>query len=687
MRVSGGTGDFKARAIAGTHTVLIALDCPEARSKGLMGFAFQREIAGPNGRGPKFLRSQKVFKSEVPDPKNAHDPDDPSKPMAFYTDRFPVQSFLWGDYAASPGTRYHFIVQPMYGQPGALTTDPGDAVEFDITTEQEWDDGETHGVWFNRGAIASQKFAEEFGNKPPQNINDPNDPTVKWLSRGLLEACLGYINETKPGDALRVAAYEFTYPPILEALKALIDGGIDVQIVYHDTTDAKGTPNETAMEAAGLPVNDQKSTYRRSLTKIPHNKFIVRLRGGTEPVEVWTGSTNFTPSGFLGQTNVGHRVADKETAENYLAFWELVKTDPELTTARARTAELTPDPIEVIAEKSIARLFSPRHKSSMLGWYGRRMLNAASSLWFTAAFGIAKELVDPIARKRNQMRFVLLEKPAPDAQRKALTADFNRVILSFGTPLGEIYQMKNGKPTARVPIKEFELDKWFFEEEHFRPKNDGFVFFVHTKFLLIDPLSDDPLVCSGSANFSSGSLLQNDENMLLVRGNSRIADIYMTEFDRIFRHFYFRDIANQLAAAETSDDAKAIFLDETDEWTANYFKPRTLKNNRRLMFFEQPTSTWFANAAATGGGSGKAKKTTAKKAKKTKTSSAKKTKTAKKTAKKAPARKAKKTAKTSPVKKVTKKKAAKRAVKSSKKKSSATKSTRKTTKKAKKARR
>jgi phosphatidylserine/phosphatidylglycerophosphate/cardiolipin synthase-like enzyme len=693
MRTSGGTGDFKAKAIAGTHTVLIALDCPEARRKGLMGFAFQREIAGPNSRGPKFLRSQKVFKSVVPDPKNAHDPNDPGKPQAFYTDKFPVQSFLWGDYAASPGTRYHFVVQPMYGKPGALTTDPGDAIEFDITTEQEWSEGETHGVWFNRGAIASQKFAEEFGNKPPQNIDDPNDPTVKWLSRGLLEACLGYINETKPGDALRVAAYEFTYPPILDALKALIDRDIDVQIVYHDTKSTKGDtegedgPNETAMKAAGLPVDDQTITYRRSLTKIPHNKFIVRLRGGSDPVEVWTGSTNFTPSGFLGQTNVGHRVADKETAENYLAFWELVKTDPELATARARTAELTADPIEVIAEKSIARLFSPRHKSSMLGWYGRRMLNAANSLWFTAAFGIAKELIDPIAQKRNQMRFVLLEKPAPDAQRKTLTADFNRVILSFGTPLGEIYRMKNGKATTRMPIKEFELDKWFFEEEHFRPKNDGFVFFVHTKFLLIDPLSDDPLVCSGSANFSSGSLLQNDENMLLVRGNTRIADIYMTEFDRIFRHFYFRDIANQLAAAKTSDDAKAIFLDETDEWSANYFRPRTLKNNRRLMFFEQPTSTWFANAATAGSGPGKAKKTSAKKAKKAKTPSKKK-KTTKKAAKKAPARKAKKTAKTSAAKKkASKKKAAKRAVKSAKKTSSAKKSTRKTTKRAKKAKR
>ena len=64
----------------------------------------------------------------------------------------------------------------MYGKPGALTTDPKDEIKFEITTEKEWNDGETHGVWFNRGAIASQKFAEEFGNKPPQNINDPNDP-------------------------------------------------------------------------------------------------------------------------------------------------------------------------------------------------------------------------------------------------------------------------------------------------------------------------------------------------------------------------------------------------------------------------------------------------------------------------------------------------------------------------------
>ncbi len=669
----GGNGDFEAKAIAGTHTVLIALNCPQGRCKGLKGFAFQREIVGPGSTGPKFLRSQKVFKSVVPDPKNAHDPADPSKPARFYTDKFPVQSFLWGDYAAAPKTTYHFVVQPMYGAPGALTTDPKDEIGFDITTEEEWKPGETHGVWFNRGAIASQAFAEQFKNEAPKNINDPKDPEVIWLSRGLLEACLEYISETVPGDALRVAAYEFTYPPILNALKALIDKGIDVKIVYHDTTDAKGQPNETAMKAAGLPINDQKITYHRSKTKIPHNKFIVRLKGGINPVEVWTGSTNFTSSGFLGQTNVGHRVADVATAKQYLAFWELVKKDPELAAARVGALALTPNPAEVIAQKSIAQLFSPRSGATMLDWYGRRMLNAPNSVWFTAAFGVTAKLVPPLSKPRDQMRFVLMEKPATDANKKALTGDLTHVILSYGTPLGELYAMKNGKPTARKRIKEFELDKWFFEEELYRPANDGFVFFVHTKFLLIDPLSDDPLVCSGSANFSPPSLTANDENMLLIRGNTRIADIYMTEFDRVFRHFYFRDIANELASAETSDDAKAIFLDETDGWTDSYFTAGKVKNNRRLMFFQVPATTWFANAASAPAKPQKpAKPPKARKTPKkvTKTSKAAKKKTAKKAGRKTAASKTRK-------KKTTRKTAARKASRKVAKKKTAKKPARK----------
>src|SRR3954453_15738517 len=131
---------FEAKAISGTHTVLLALTCPEALCKGLKGFAFEREMVGAGSKGAKFLRSQKVFKSVVPDPKNAHDPNDPSKPAAFYTDKFPVQSFVWGDYAAFPNTTYRFRISPMYGPAAALTADPDDEIKFNITTEKEWDE-------------------------------------------------------------------------------------------------------------------------------------------------------------------------------------------------------------------------------------------------------------------------------------------------------------------------------------------------------------------------------------------------------------------------------------------------------------------------------------------------------------------------------------------------------------------
>src|SRR5262249_39118005 len=161
------------------------------------------------------------------------------------------------------------------------------------------------------------------------------------------------------------------------------------------------------------------------------------------------------------------------------------------------------------------------------------------------------------------LRFILLEKPLADDKKKELLVDPD-LITAYGSVLGEMYTFKDGKPTARRRIADFELDKWFLQEDHYRAHNDGFVFFVHAKFLLIDPLTDDPLVCTGSANFSPDSVLHNDENMLLIRGDTRVADIYLTEFDRIFRHFYFRDIANDLA--ENGTNAKAAFLDETSDW-------------------------------------------------------------------------------------------------------------------------
>ena len=596
MRVMQSQGDFRAKAIAGTHTVLVALDCKQERRKGLLGFAFKRESAGDVGEA-KWLRAQKVFRSIVPDPRAERDPEDPTQPKRYYTSEHPIQSFLWSDYTAQPDTRYKFTIVPMYGKPGALEPQPG--IEFEVRTEKEFARG--HGVWFNRGAIASQAFARKFQNRAPtqDEIDDPDNAQTRWLSRGLLDACLRFIRETPRGDGLRIAAYEFTYQPVLKELKRALGRGVDVRIVYHDTTTAaeeeKGA-NESAIEQAGLPLDDGRIFYPRTKTKIPHNKFIIRLEGGREPISVWTGSTNFTPSGFLGQTNVGHLVEDAATAKAFLAYWKLLKGDPELAEARAGVLKLTPNPPALIAENSIVRVFSPRAKADLLKWYSDRIEDAVGSIMLTAAFGVAKQLVPSIVADRDCLRFILLEKPPTKELEAELKQDRRDLNFSYGDVLGEMYTFKNGKPTARRKILEFGLDKWFLEEEHYRKSNEGFVFFVHTKFLLIDPTSDDPLICSGSANFSSNSLLQNDENMLLIRGDARVADIYLTEFDRIYRHFYFRNVANQIEAK--GGDAEGAFLAETSRWTDSYFNPNSFKARRRELFFADPSKSWVAAAAA-----------------------------------------------------------------------------------------
>lgn len=669
MRATASAGPFKASAIAGTRAVMIALDCSDEARKGLLGFAFRRA----KGAGkPEFLRSLKVFEAVEPQP-------DPEKGN-YFTDKFPVQSFIWSDYTADPATTYQFEVIPVFGTPTAPELRETSKLTLSVTTEKE-DDGE-HGIWFNRGAIASQAYARQFQNHKPteEEMNDPNDKHTKWLSRGLLEACLEYIDTTKKSEALRACIYEFTYEPVIKAFKRKIDDGFDVRLIVHD--DKKGS-NRKAMKAAGLDFDEERNGGRvviwRTRPPIPHNKFIIKL-DGDQPQQVWTGSTNITPSGFLGQSNVGHLVKNSDVATQYLKYWTIISADPTGKPAKQDVARISPYPPALVKPGSQTCIFSPRQTASMLNWYADRMSDATSSIMFTAAFNVANDFIEPLGRDRDFLRFVLKEKPPTAEERKALAGDRDLQI-SFGAVLGAEFSVVKGKLVAKRKVKQFPLDRWFIKEELTR--SEGNIFFVHTKYLLIDPLSDDPLICTGSANFSEGSLTNNDENMILIRGSTRVADIYMTEFDRLFRHFYFRDVANDVESKrKKGEKPKKVFLDPDDRWTDEYFTPGGFKTRRREMFFNIPSPNWIAGAGEraddepvrppkkkkpkAGTATAKKKKTKTAKAKTAKKAKVKKAKVKKAKAKKAKVKKAKtKKAKTkkAKVKKAKVKKAKKKTAK------------------------
>lgn len=580
MRARASGEKIRAFAIAGTRAIMIALDCKDDARTGLLGFAFRRTCAG----GPaKWLRSQKVFESIIPKPDVEHGD--------YRTNNFPVQSFLWSDYTAEPDTQYKFEVFPVYGTP--QHPDLREPLKLSLTTEAE--EGKHHSIWFNRGAIASQAYARQFGNHKPttKELNNPKDKHTRWLSRGLVEACLNYIESTKKTERLRACVYEFTYKPVLDAFAKLIARGVDVQLVVHD--DTKGA-NRKAVRASGIPLikNGMRIIYWRTKTKIPHNKFIIKVHGA-KPQQVWTGSTNITASGFLGQSNVGHIIVDPDVAAAYYEYWNIVKDNPTAKPAKAAIAGISPYPRPCPDKNSQTCVFSPRQTASMLNWYADRMEDATSCIAFTAAFTVAKDFIAPLSRDRDFLRFVLKEKPPTADERVAFKADRDLVI-SYGAVLGAQFTIKNGKLVANRKVKEFALDRWFLKEELTR--SEGNIFFVHTKYLLIDPLSDDPLICTGSANFSENSLTGNDENMIIIRGNTRVADIYLTEFDRLFRHFYFRDVANEVAMKRKKGQTpEKVFLEENDKWTDSYFWPGGFKTRRREMFFKLPAKNWSLSAS------------------------------------------------------------------------------------------
>jgi hypothetical protein len=65
--------------------------------------------------------------------------------------------------------------------------------------------------------------------------------------------------------------------------------------------------------------------------------------------------------------------------------------------------------------------------------------------------------------------------------------------------------------------------------------------------------------------------------MLVIRGDTRVADIYLGEFMRLFNHFYFRtSVANRPSPRRN--------LSPDDAWTRAYYAPGSFKSRERLLF-------------------------------------------------------------------------------------------------------
>jgi len=558
MRKPAKNGDLSVRAIAGSYVTLLGLNVKDGSPAldGLLGFALWKRDHTDNREG--WLPGMKRFRNDAEDPH-------PAKLTS--TRDNPLQGFLWGDYAVNAGHKYTYRVVPMYGAPGALRE--GDGVEVTFTTEPEFErDG--HSVYFNRGAAASQAYARKFNNEPPDRVKNP--AAYPWLSRGLEEGMKRFIGRAKKeGLKIRAAVYEFNYDQVLAELAQAARDGVDVKIVY-DCKAGDGKPGPASLKAIAQAELDGVAECRtRTSNKsyISHNKFIVLVKG-QKAIAVWTGSTNITEGGIFGHSNLAHVVEDPKTAGAYLKYWTQLADDPEAKDLREWNDENTPLPDEGKPPKGTTPIFSPRGSLDALQYYADLMDGAQSGVFFTAAFGVNKLLRRVLATNKPYLRYLLLEredKPNDDDPDIQMYQRDRENLIAVGSFLDDDV-----------------LVNWVrtnFAREDLTGLNTH-VKYIHTKYMLIDPLGDDPIVITGSANFSDASTKNNDENMLIIRGDTRVADIYLGEFMRLYTHYRFRAFAQQ--QARDGKPPQKLYLADDDSWTKPYYDPDSVKQQERRMF-------------------------------------------------------------------------------------------------------
>lgn len=533
MRFKNTTGYFKVFAVAGTQTVLFSLDISSNRVEGkkLMGFSFERK----NANGSVFkMNGSKRFASLQ---------GTAQEKLSL------VQTFFWKDYTADPGQTYTYSIRAMFGT--AASFSQGYEVSVVVTTEPLHNG--MHSVFFNYGVTGSQAYSNRFEGIHVNELSPAKKKqALAMLGRELWQdGLIQFVQQAKDNSyQLCCAFYELQYGEFLLALKKAKQLGASVAIRYSAKTGQK-EDNEAAIAAAGIA----DICNIRTKVSQPHNKFMILCKDG-KPIEVWTGSTNITLQGIFGQSNTGHWIKDSAVAEKYFQYWNTIKDNPSVSATAVVSETIKADVDLKTLKPGTHVFFSPRSSANLLSHYANLIDSAEKMACMIIPFNIDDLFRDVYAKDKDHLRYILFEKAA---EAKSVQSNDRDLMITAGAIL-------------KTPV-----EQWV-KEISSKTNTGAGILYVHNKFFLIDPLEKVPVIVTGSANFSKSSITLNDENTLVIKGDKRVADIYLTEYSRMFEHFWPR----YLSSLQTRGFSKP--LDETYTWHRDYYDTQKMGYKRKKVF-------------------------------------------------------------------------------------------------------
>jgi phosphatidylserine/phosphatidylglycerophosphate/cardiolipin synthase-like enzyme len=465
----------------------------------------------------------------------------PIQPTGISSDQSPIRRCIWTDHSVVAADNVSYRVTAMKGPlDGPFALDATSVSDWTAPLIASGDAGGGLSAFFNRGTLMSQivtRFVK--GNVSPDSLRQflkdlatPGFQARLYLAGDALREILGFLRDAdRRGNAIHAAIYEMNDRELVDALKPfgnrghvlLGNGGATQPWVAQELTAAK------------LDVHHRDLSHTGASSPSVHNKFVVESDvAGKNPSRVLTGSTNWTTTGLCTQLNNVLIVEDAVIASRYFDQWsKLVAAKDDM-----------PEPLKASNSR-------PTSDNNISVYY------AASDN--QAEF---KPVLDLIAGAKEGALFLMFM----PGQSPLLSALLDRVqkndiyvrgVVSSITPPktgvgitkvgGEV--VKSGAPPQSfhddVPLPSgiSEKDKPSWEETEFNVQEmlgAHMMAIVHSKAIVIDPFSDQCAVITGSHNFSASASARNDENLVIVRGNSKLAQSYALHINGVYDHYSWR---------------------------------------------------------------------------------------------------------------------------------------------------
>ena len=446
----------------------------------------------------------------------------------------------------------------------------------------------------------------------------------------------------KDGGEIYCALYELHDPELIRRLDALAKAGkLHLILSTAGSTDPNpkknpptpkqpmvwDTENHDARATlhTSSPGNVQDRLFNNS-GHIGHNKFTVYVVGGVAKA-VLTGSTNFTETGLCTQSNNAILIEDEEVAARYLDFWHRLHDDPQpagvpvsVIKGRDTIVGFAPNsgvqgkalrsenaaplaPITLKDGSTVETFFSPNTQAAVKNANSPTPIDLArvyalmehandALLFLTFLPGVKgnQNIIGTAADLAKSKPGLLVQGAVSDPS--ALPPAPDDGVTTYTEPDGKSEKLPqqaiwwpDGDQSRVVMIRAAAITQ---KNGDLRPEllTAGHAI-IHDKIIVIDPL--DPVNCTvitGSHNLGYKASYQNDENLLIIRGNQALAISYAVHVLDVYDHYVMRaklqdQLRKSLIATGNAPKTEAGgFLRTNAGWQDRWFQSTKFPTSR-----------------------------------------------------------------------------------------------------------